>query len=280
VPPRGEREAVVDAAAVLQRYEALDFGGALGAIWEGVSRLNQRIVANAPWELARDPAQKPRLDALLYGLLEGVREIATLVYPVMPRAAARIYAMLGLPGEPGPQDLEWGRLEPGRPLGALEPLFPRVETNKPPMTSAGDKEASVSEDKPPTGTAGDRATPPSEEPTHAVPVPASDKIDISEFARVELRSAKVTAAERVQGSKKLVKLQVDLGSEQRQVVAGIAEAYAPEALVGKTVIIVANLKPAKLMGQESNGMVLAGSIDGRPVLCTFDAEIPPGTKVK
>jgi len=272
VPPRGEREAVTDTAAVLARFEALDFVGALGAIWEGVTRLNQRIVTNAPWELARDPAQRGRLDALLYGLLEGVREIATLVYPVMPRAAARIYAMLGLKGQLGPQDLEWGRLEPGRPLGRIEPLFPRVET--------ATKEAPVSDDKPPMGTTGDKPTPPPVETTPAAPPPAGDKIDISEFARVELRAARVTAAERVQGSKKLLKLQVDLGTEARQVVAGIAEAYAPEALVGKTVIVVANLKPAKLMGQESNGMVLAGSIDGRPVLCTFEAEVPPGTKVK
>jgi methionyl-tRNA synthetase len=126
----------------------------------------------------------------------------------------------------------------------------------------------------------DKPTPPPVETTQAAPPPAGDKIDISEFARVELRAARVTAAERLQGSKKLIKLQVDLGGEQRQVVAGIAEAYAPEALVGKTVVIVANLKPAKLMGQESNGMVLAGSIDGRPVLCTFDGDVPPGTKVK
>jgi methionyl-tRNA synthetase len=263
VPPKGAHIVPLEARAVLDRYEALEFGAALGLIWEAVGKLNQRIVGNAPWEMAKDPARREKLDFLLYDLLEGVREIATLVSPVMPRAARRIYAMLGLDGEPGPQDLEWGRLEPGRPLGRIEPLFPRIETNA--------KEASVSDDKP---------TPPPVETTQAAAPPAGDKIDISEFARVELRSAKVTAAERVQGSKKLVKLQVDLGSESRQVVAGIAEAYAPEALVGKTVIVVANLKPAKLMGQESNGMVLAGSLDGRPVLCTFDAEIPPGTKVK
>ena len=97
---------------------------------------------------------------------------------------------------------------------------------------------------------------------------------------MELKAAKIVAAERISGSKKLVKLQVDLGSEQRQVVAGIAESYGPEALVGKTIVLVANLKPAKLMGVESNGMVLAGSIDGKAVLCTFDAEVAPGTKVK
>ena len=109
---------------------------------------------------------------------------------------------------------------------------------------------------------------------------AGDRIDIAEFAKVELRAAKITAAEKIAGSKKLIKLQVDLGSEQRQVVAGIAETYAPEALVGKTIVLVANLKPAKLMGVESNGMVLAGSIDNKAVLCSFEAEVAPGTKVK
>ncbi|HET8647285.1 MAG TPA: methionine--tRNA ligase subunit beta, partial [Vicinamibacteria bacterium] len=263
VPPRGPRETAVESGPVLERFEALDFGGALGAIWEAVGRLNQLIVTNAPWELAKDPARRARLDALLYDVLEGVRQVATLVSPVMPRAARRIFAMLGRDQEPEPADLEWGRLEPGRALGRIEPLFPRVETRA--------KEASVSEDKP---------APPPLETTQAVPPPAGDRIDISEFARIELKAARVTAAERVQGSKKLLKLQVDLGAESRQVVAGIAEAYAPEALVGKMVVVVANLKPAKLMGQESNGMVLAGSIDGRPVLCTFEGEVPPGTKVK
>jgi methionyl-tRNA synthetase len=258
VPPRGAQEPLLDAPAILQRYEALDFGGVLSAVWDGIGRLNQRIVANAPWELAKDPAQRPRLEALLYGVLEGVRQVATLVFPVMPRAAARVYAMLGLRREPGPDDLAWGRLEPGTALGPVEPLFPR-------------KEAPVSDDRP---------TPPPVETTQAAPPPAGDRIDIAEFARVELRAARITAAERVPGSKKLMKLQVDLGNEARQVVAGIAEVYGPETLVGRTVIVVANLKPAKLMGQESNGMVLAGSIDGRPVLCTFEADVPPGTKVK
>jgi methionyl-tRNA synthetase len=118
----------------------------------------------------------------------------------------------------------------------------------------------------------------------AAPAPAAaaagDRIDIAEFAKLELRAAKIIAAERIAGSKKLVKLQVDLGSEARQVVAGIAESYEPGALVGKTVVLVANLKPAKLMGVESNGMVLAGTLDGKAVLCTFDAEVAPGTKVK
>jgi methionyl-tRNA synthetase len=170
--------------------------------------------------------------------------------------------MLGLPErDPGREDLSWGRLPPGTPLGAVEPLFPRIE-----------KERTVSDEKPPQ-------TPPPVETTAAAP-PLADKLDIADFARVELRAGRVQSAEKVAGSRKLVKLQVDLGGEVRQLVAGIAEAYAPESLVGKTVAVVANLKPAKLMGVESNGMVLAASLDGKAVLCTFDGEVPPGTRIK
>ena len=256
---------------VLARYEALDFSGALTELWGWIGQFNQAIVQVEPWSLAKDPARRAELDGFLYRLIEGVRLVAVLASPVIPRASSRIFGMLGLgEREPGPADLEWGRLQPGAPLGSIRPLFPRVDKNDP-------KETPVSETTPPAA--------PKPEPVPAVapapaPAPAGDKIDISEFAKVELRAAKITAAEKVEGSKKLIKLQVDLGSESRQVVAGIADSYAPEALVGKTVVLVANLKPAKLMGVESNGMVLAGSIDGKAVLCSFDAEVAPGTKVK
>jgi len=223
--------------------------------------LNSSIVVRSPWSLAKDPARKPELEAFLYRLLEVVRLVAVLASPVIPRAAGRILTMLGVADrELGPADLEWGRLEPGTPLGTIEPLFPRVDTNK---------EKTVTETSPPAPTA----------PSAASPAPA-DKIDIAEFAKVELRAAVIKEAEKIAGSKRLVKLQVDLGTETRQVVAGIAESYAPEALVGKRIVLVANLKPAKLMGVESNGMVLAGSVDGQAVLCTFDRDVAPGTKVK
>jgi methionyl-tRNA synthetase len=154
---------------------------------------------------------------------------------------------------------------PGTPLGAIEPLFPRIEKDK--------KETPVSEQPEATPAAPAAVVP-------AAPAPVSDKIDIADFAKVELRVAKILAAEKIAGSKKLIKLQVDLGTEQRQVVAGIAESYAPEALVGKTIALVANLKPAKLMGVESNGMVLAASLDGKAVLLSVDSDVPAGTKIK
>ena len=247
-----------------------------------MAQLNQAIVQVEPWTLAKDPARRAELDAFLYRLVEGVRLVAVLVSPVMPAGGrahlrdARPRRARARPGRP--------RLGPPRARGAARhgaPLFPRVDktndketpvsdTNRPPLRSRSAAPA------PPVPAAPAPAPPLSRPPAR----PAGDRIDISEFAKVELRAAKVTAAEKVGGSKKLVKLQVDLGTETRQVVAGIAESYEPEALVGKTVVLVANLKPAKLMGVESNGMVLAGSVDGKAVLCTFDAEVAPGTKVK
>ena len=259
VPPRaeaeGDRAALVE--SVFARYESLDFPGALFEIWAQVARLNQAIVAFAPWKVATEPARRPELEAFLYRLLEDVRLLGTLASPVIPRAAGRLRTMLGLSSAPGPADLTWGALPPGSALGPIEPLFPRTDTAK---------EKTVSETKPPA----------------AAPAPAAadERIDIADFAKVELKVAQVTAAEKIEGSKKLIKLQVDLGTESRQVVAGIAESYAPESLVGRKVALVANLKPAKLMGVESNGMVLAASLDGKAVLLTVDADVAPGTKIK
>jgi len=286
------------AARVLDRYEDVDFSSALTELWAWIGQFNQAIVQAEPWSLAKDPSRRGELEAFLYRLLEGVRLVAVLVSPVMPRAASRIFGMLGLgEREPAPGDLAWGRLEPGRRLGSIVPLFPRqvvleervgvgdqldarvgeldgALSKRPATGRKKQKETPVPETTPPTP----EAAPPVATPPAAVP--GGDRIDIAEFAKLELRAAKITAAEKIAGSKKLVRLQVDLGTESRQVVAGIADAYEAETLVGKTVIVVANLKPAKLMGVESNGMVLAGSIDGKAVLCAFDAEVAPGTKVK
>jgi methionyl-tRNA synthetase len=290
------------AEKVLGRYEEIDFSGVLTELWSWVGQFNQAIVQVEPWSLAKDPARRAQLEGFLYRLLEGVRLVAVFASPVMPRAAARIFGMLGLgEREPGPDDVAWERLEPRAALGPIAPLFPRqlvleervgvrdqlhtrvrapdAALSKRPATDwKRQKETRVSEKTPPTPAA--PATAAATPAPAAAPAPAGDRIDIAEFAKVELRAARITAAEKVAGSKKLVRLLVDLGGETRQVVAGIAESYAPEALVGKTIVLVANLKPAKLMGVESNGMVLAGSIDGKAVLCTFDRDVAPGTKVK
>jgi methionyl-tRNA synthetase len=250
--------------SVFDRYEALDYAGALALVWSWVGQLNQRIVAEAPWEMAKDAERRGELHAFLYRLLEAIRLIAVLCWPVMPRASRRVFVMLGLPdADPGPQSLNWGVLPPGHALGEIHPLFPRIETTTTPEAPSAvpAKEKTVSE-------------------TTQAASPAPATIDISEFAKIELRAAKVLSAEKIAGSRKLLKLQVDLGDEKRQIVSGIADVYTPESLVGKTIVLVSNLKAAKLMGVESNGMVLAGSVDGKAVLCTFDADVPLGTKVR
>ncbi len=255
--------------SVFERYEALDYAGALGIIWGWIGQLNQRIVAEAPWETAKDPSRRGELHAFLYRLLEAIRLLAVLAWPVIPRASRRIFVMLGLPdADPATDALRWGALQPGHALGEVQPLFPRIDTQT--------KEKTVSE---PANPPSPPAAPPSVEATPAA-TEAGGQIDIADFAKMELRAARVLAAEKIAGSRKLLKLQVDLGDEKRQIVSGIADAYVPESLVGKTVVLVSNLKPAKLMGVESNGMVLAASIDGKAVLCTFDADVPVGTKVK
>jgi methionyl-tRNA synthetase len=267
-------------ARALERYEQIDFGGALALAWGYITQLNQRIVQVEPWTLAKDPARRGELDAFLYRLIEAVRLIAVLVSPVMPVAAGRIFMMLGCPADPTPADLAWGCLEPGAALGTVEPLFPRLDTAAPspapaprgPATAAAQqkKEKPVSETQQPAPT-----------PAPVAEAAAPVQIDIDEFARLDLRVGRVLAAEAVPKSKKLLKLQIDLGEpEPRQVVGGIADAYAPEALVGRSVVVVANLKPAKLMGVESRGMVLAASIDGRAELVAFEKPVAPGTKVR
>jgi methionyl-tRNA synthetase len=265
---------------VFDRYEALDYAGALALLWSWVGQLNQRIVVQAPWEMAKNPDRRSELQAFLYRLLEAIRLIAVMAWPVMPGSARRIFVMMGLPdADPAPDALRWGLLQPGRPLGEVKPLFPRIEVAgaapAPAATAAKEKTVSHRSEAPGTpATVG----PPAE--TTQAASPAAAPLDIADFARIELRAARVLSAETIPGARKLLKLQVDLGDEKRQIVAGIADAYAPEALAGKTVVLVSNLKPAKLMGVESNGMVLAASIDGRAVLCTFDADVPAGTKVK
>lgn len=234
----------------------------MSEVWGLVSKANQAIVQFSPWVVARQADKRRELEWFLYRQLEDVRLIALLLQPVMPGAGRRIQAMLGLgEREATPEELRWGVLDPGAPLGKIEALFPRIETKE--------KEKTVSDDKP--AAAG--------RPEAAAPA-AGDRIDIADFAKLDLRVAEIVSAEKVPGSKKLIKLQVDLGGERRQLVAGIADSYAPQGLVGKKVAVVVNLKPAKLMGVESNGMILAAAPDSGPVLVTLDSDVAPGTRIK
>jgi methionyl-tRNA synthetase len=231
------------------------------------------IAETAPWSLAKDPAKAAQLDQVLFDAAEAIRLAAVLLTPVMPSSCAEILRRVG--ERTPPADLRLDRDGRWRADGVREivkgaALWPRSEQPRAGVEADLQvrlKERSVDENA-------------SQAPA-VPPAPAEDtRISIDDFMKVELRVAKVLEAEAVPKSKKLMKLKVDVGTEQRTIVAGIAEAYQPEQLVGRTIAIVFNLKPAKLMGVESNGMVLAASLDGKAVLCTFDADVPAGPKIK
>jgi methionyl-tRNA synthetase len=243
---RAFERAVADAGAAMEEYA---FQRALAAIWEFVAVVNRYVDASAPWELKKDPAKQPRLNAVLYTLAESLRGLGIVLAPFLPEAAAKIRAALGQTGEPALAEAVWGRLPAGAHVQKIAALFPRVEDKKPMAAPAG-------------GPAGDA------------------RISIEEFQKIDLRVAQVLAAEPVPKSKKLLKLRVSLGTEERTVLAGIAEHYAPADLVGKKVVVVANLQPAKLMGIESQGMVLAGEGGQGLGVVMPDRDLPPGSKVK
>ena len=245
--------------------EEFAFNRALEAVWRLLTEINGYVVAREPWKVRKEEGASPRLARILYAAAEGVRTVGVLLSPFLPATSRRIFEAFGLPAR-GAQssDLAWGALVPGTAMPEPPALFPRADAG----TYFETKEPAMSE-KP-------------AEPA-AVPTPPPDgRIGIEDFQKVQLKTAKIVAAERVPKSNKLVRLQVDLGSEQRQIVAGIAAKYEPEALVGRNVVIVANLKPAKLMGVESNGMVLAATVGeaGEPSLLEVAADVPPGSKVK
>jgi methionyl-tRNA synthetase len=252
-----ERQLKNTIQGVVRKFETFEISAALQETWELVRTVNQYIVKREPWALAKRPDARPLLDGTLYRAGDALRVTAALIDPVMPEAAERIRGMLGTSQESW-AGLRFGTLQPGTRLGQTTPLFPRIEKTVEElrgMTSQQDA---------------------------ATPAPQEDKrISIDEFMKVELRVARVLEAEAVPKSKKLLKLKVDTGADQRTIVAGIAEAYQPEQLVGRTIVIVANLQPAKLMGVESNGMVLAASPEGGlPMLVAVDPSIPPGARVR
>jgi methionyl-tRNA synthetase len=211
---------------------------------------------------------------------------------VIPDATAKIWAQLGLGDIKNfsLSDLKWGQLKLGGKLGRVEPVFPRADKAAIERMQKLEEQQQVpraSEAIPsaePKRVAGATfAAEPSVSPSAVKPsaIPADGEISIDDFAKIELRVGQVKVAEKVKGADKLLRLEVDLGTEVRQVVAGIAEAYAPETLIGRKVVIVANLAPRKLRGLESNGMIVAASAEGgKPVLCSFLEDVPVGTRLK
>ena len=242
--------------------ERLEYNKALGSVWEIIGSGNRYIDESAPWTLAKDETKKGRLATVIYNSAELLRIISLYINPYMPDAAIEMWFQLGVKEDIIAGKLsdisQWGLLGPGTKINKGGVLFPRIETKE--------KVSNVMSIKPEAAT--------------DINLHKEDSITIEEFAKIRLRIGKVISAENVQGSKKLLKLSVDMGNERRQVVAGIAAHYRPEEIIGKSVVIVANLKPAKLMGIESQGMVLAASNGEVLSLISPDKDIPPGSAVK
>jgi methionyl-tRNA synthetase len=277
---------------VLRSFTTYQITVALQDTWDLISAVNKYIVEREPWSLAKNPERKATLDSTLYHAADTVRVIAALIDPVMPDAAVRIRRMLGVPQESW-SALKAGTLAPGTALGSVEALFPRIEKTLEELRSMASIPIPPSPTPQTPDGAGVSASPaiapvatqsagPSGSAQATSPSPSDPaRISIDDFMKVELRVAKVLEAEAVPKSKKLLKLKVDTGADQRTIVAGIAEAYQPEQLIGRTIVIVANLQPAKLMGVESQGMVLAASLDGgAPTLVGFDGPMAPGARVR
>ena len=219
---------------------------AVDEILELVRATNRYVESNRPWDLAKSDPQG-RLNSILYNSAETLRLVSILLSPVMPERCNNIKVQLGIDeNDPAAKELKWGSLKSGTKIQPGEGLFPRLQKLEPAVKPQID-EAGI--------------------------------ITFEDFGKIQLVTAKVISAEKVQGADKLLRLQIDLGAEQRQIVAGVAQYYSPEEITGKTIIVLKNLKPAKIRGIESNGMLLAAKLGDNLVLLTSDKDIPPGAKI-
>lgn len=268
---------------LLLHFQEYNISRGLEAIWEAVARVDKMISDAKPWNLAKDPEQRLILQAILYRAAEAVRWICVLLHPAMPDATRAMWRQLGLAESDlatvDPAQLKWGGLRVGTRIGDVEPVFPRLEKAKI-MEAINEQRAAEA-----TGAAEVNAASDAQQSSPAQNAVGAEQtfIEIDDFAKVELRVAEVLTAERVPKADKLLRLTVDIGELQpRQILAGIAQYYEPEKLIGRKVVVVANLKPRKLRGFESQGMIVAASLgeEGRPVLATFTEDAPNGARLK
>ncbi|MFD1989675.1 methionine--tRNA ligase [Paenibacillus nicotianae] len=258
-------------------FENLEFSVALTAISQLISRTNKYIDETQPWVLAKDEANQPQLDSVMYHLVETLRIVSVLLQPFLTRAPKKIWAQLGITeGELTAWESirTYGQIPAGTTVVKGDPIFPRLDSKEEVayiVEAMGGVLTATSESTP---------TPTSSSAPVEVEESQAPEISIDDFAKVELRVAQVISAEPVKKADKLLKLQLDLGTEQRQVVSGIAKFYTPEELVGRKVICVTNLKPVKLRGEESKGMILAASHGDQLTLATVPDGMPNGAIVK
>jgi len=265
---------------VLENYDKLSFARALEAIWSMIGAADKYLTSEQPWALGSSEEDQTRKGTILWTVAELLRIVSALAYPVLPASTAKIWTLLGLSGSPANCELDglrWGQLAPGTALGKAQTLFPRVE-----KTEAIERiESMANEELNPRPAPAPAAAPGASSGVAAAPA-ASAQIGIEDFAKVEMRVGQIKTAERIVGADKLLKLTVDIGTEIRQICAGIAQYYDPESLIGRKVAVVVNLAPRKLRGVESNGMIIAASVgsEGRPVLTAFLEDVEVGARLK
>ena len=269
------------AAAYQQAFDTYGFSQGLQEIWRLVAAADKYLTETKPWAMAADPTRRGELAGVLYNTAELLRVVAVLAHPVLPHATGKIWAQLGLHSPLAAQQisaLAWGGLKPGEAIQKSEGIFPRVQKEE-----ALERMEEMEEQIRSEGAAkpAEPAKPAAAVPA-AAPPPGDGKITIDDFMKVEMRVGEIKSAERIPGADKILKLMVDIGTEVRQIVAGIAQFYEPEKLVGRRVAVVINLAPRKLRGVESNGMVIAANVgpEGRPVLVGFHEDAPVGSRLK
>jgi methionyl-tRNA synthetase len=293
----------------VRHFSNFGFSRALEEAWAIVARADKMISDAKPWDLAKDPAQQQTLHAVLYRAAETLRWLSVLLYPVMPNATREIYSQLGLSenlSRIDPRQLHWAGLPVGTQIGEVKGLFPRLDKAKIMDEIKGGSSSAESAGEPTVREGSAGSGQPATE-ADVVPSPATGAlkiehgggrgasadavknetgdglIEITDFAKVDLRVGEVRTAERIPKADKLLRLTVDIGEEKpRQILAGIAQYYEPEQLVGRKIVVVANLKPRKLRGHESQGMLLAASVgeEGKPVIATFAEDVPNGARLK
>ncbi len=270
---------------VLEQYDKLGFSLALEEIWSLIAATDKYLTTEHPWSLGESEADQQRRATILWTTAEVLRIATALTHPVLPESTTKVWSLLGQPGQPGSialDGLRWGQLASGTALGKSQALFPRIEKAEAIERMEAMENEAQKQPSPVTALATPSAPAAGGAATAATPA-AAEKIGIEDFAKVEMRVGQIQTAERIVGADKLLKLTVDIGTEIRQICAGIAQYYEPEKLIGRKVAVVVNLAPRKLRGVESNGMIVAATVgpEGRPVLAGFpDEDVEIGARLK
>ncbi|MEQ1606684.1 MAG: methionine--tRNA ligase [Pyrinomonadaceae bacterium] len=287
----------------IRRYDNFEFSLALETVWTVIARVDKLISDSKPWELIKDEKQAETLNAVLYRACETLRWLCVQLYPAMPEASKNIYGQIGLAGDIAaidPANLKWGELAAGTRIGETVGVFPRIDKKKvmsqiettasnqgePPASAGGQNEQTET-----AGTPANDAQPPANaggSPLPADPATAAGDgqfITIDDFLKVDLRVGEIKVVERIPKADKLLRFEIDLGEPKyRQILAGLAEYYDPDTLIGRKVVVVANLKPRMMRGLESQGMICAASLEDnsgpKPALAAFIEDVEVGSRLK